>query len=562
MQGLNILFHTQVVLYLPLEEHLIAIQPSATPDLSFEDLLVVVHTNAILDLSMENLGVVIHAQVVVLYLPVNHQANIPCIFSSNLLICFYILLTFCSGAGSLGDLNDPENRARKVGDDHVSVHESSDEGQVAEYVDDDDDDEDEEGNSDDDAHNLRFPEGTRLEGGMNASGFFIWHGEDGEDEDDYYEEMYEEEPFREVLGDGGDRPSARERKEDDAIPFTANESAGQIIGVEGIGEIRDGDTGLLGSVASVVDGTPIFTVEGAKAADEMIYDDGTIVGLNNKMVVGSIQDLTGTLLRPRYIIHSSSEEAIKQFGIDVGTEIFYFKKGVQMEFVKNLKGRDVGDASNKFDEEMSESEPDFSDEEKSEAYTERELKKNEKKAPKKGAEKKIKKEDSASTLSRLDYGSGSSPVGNHPTAQNPRHRGNLPPRRGRDSHRGRGRPDRRGGYSRGGFPATRGHQAQQWGPAAQTMPPAPAYAGNWAGGMADPNAGFGGRGGAVPLVHQASGPPTTTWPAQPANTNPYGGFYSAGYGRGQGWGTAGYYYPPGSQGGAGEGSGGRGGSSQ
>ena len=135
----------------------------------------------------------------------------------------------------------------------------------------------------------------------------------------------------------------------------------------------------LGEVQSVVE--RLALIKAKTSGEYQVLNEGSVVALQNRTVIGTIADLLGRVQSPLYTVRFATKEEISENGITVGTKIFYSPKHSTFVFTKALKAQKGSDASNLWDEEVDEHEIEFSDDE-AEAEYKRKLK--EKKAAGKG----------------------------------------------------------------------------------------------------------------------------------------------------------------------------------
>lgn len=135
----------------------------------------------------------------------------------------------------------------------------------------------------------------------------------------------------------------------------------------------------LGEVQSVVE--RLALIKAKTSGEYQVLNEGSVVALQDRTVIGTIADLLGRVQSPLYTVRFATKEEISENGITVGTKIFYSPKHSTFVFTKALKAQKGSDASNLWDEEVDEHEIEFSDDE-AEAEYKRKLK--EKKAGGKG----------------------------------------------------------------------------------------------------------------------------------------------------------------------------------
>ncbi|KAF8421484.1 Gar1/Naf1 RNA binding region-domain-containing protein [Tirmania nivea] len=135
----------------------------------------------------------------------------------------------------------------------------------------------------------------------------------------------------------------------------------------------------LGEVQSVVE--RLALIKAKTSGEHQVLNEGSVVALQDRTVIGTIADLLGRVQSPLYTVRFATKEEISENGITPGMKIFYSPKHSTFVFTKALKAQKGSDASNLWDEEVDEHEIEFSDDE-AEAEYKRKLK--EKKASGKG----------------------------------------------------------------------------------------------------------------------------------------------------------------------------------
>ncbi|KAI1070112.1 hypothetical protein LB507_008153 [Fusarium sp. FIESC RH6] len=303
----------------------------------------------------------------------------------------------------------------------------------------------------------------------------------------------------------------------------------------------------LGAIEHIVDN--IMLIKAFTPGEYQVLDSGSVICTAERVVIGAIADLIGKVLQPMYTVRFTSDQDIKDLGLEVGQTVYYTADHATFVFTEPLKNMKGSDASNLHDEEVGDDEMEFSDDEK-EAEYKKALKQKKKDKWKKGTTKgephPLRQESRPDAGLNYDddedgpykplarppgYGSGPSTTETYepPSGRSFQRGGRRGDSRGRG---GRGRGAGRG--ERGGFNQPRdGYSLPQGGqqPAQQAAPPTA-----WPGAQppaqgaapAMPNFGFQlpgwpqapapGNAGAVP-------PPPPGWPAaqgqQGANNGGY-----------------------------------------
>ncbi|KAF5700633.1 nuclear assembly factor NAF1 [Fusarium globosum] len=295
----------------------------------------------------------------------------------------------------------------------------------------------------------------------------------------------------------------------------------------------------LGAIEHIVEN--MMLIKAFTPGEYQVLDSGSVLCTAERVVIGAIADTIGKVLQPMYTVRFTSDQDIKDLGLEVGQTVYYPTDHAAYVFTEPLKNMKGSDASNLHDEEVGDDEMEFSDDEK-EAEYKRAIKQKKKDKWKKDPSRGSKEPHPLRQESRPDgglnydddddgpykplarppgYGSGPSTTETYepPSSRNFHQRGG---RRGDSRGRGgRGRGSGRGG--RGGFnqprdgyslpPQASPQQAQQAAPPAPwaaAQPPAQGTA------PAMPNFGFQIPGWPQPPAQgnaAAAPPPPPGWPA-------------------------------------------------
>ncbi|KLP09394.1 nuclear assembly factor NAF1 [Fusarium fujikuroi] len=295
----------------------------------------------------------------------------------------------------------------------------------------------------------------------------------------------------------------------------------------------------LGAIEHIVEN--MMLIKAFTPGEYQVLDSGSVLCTAERVVIGAIADTIGKVLQPMYTVRFTSDQDIKDLGLEVGQTVYYPTDHAAYVFTEPLKNMKGSDASNLHDEEVGDDEMEFSDDEK-EAEYKRAIKQKKKDKWKKDPSRGGKEPHPLRQESRPDgglnydddddgpykplarppgYGSGPSTteIYEPPSSRNFNQRGG---RRGDSRGRGgRGRGSGRGG--RGGFNQPRDGYSlpPQASPqhVQQAAPPAP-----WAGAQAPaqgaapamPNFGFQIPGWPQPPAQgnaAAAPPPPPGWPA-------------------------------------------------
>ncbi|KAF5625385.1 nuclear assembly factor NAF1 [Fusarium sp. NRRL 52700] len=295
----------------------------------------------------------------------------------------------------------------------------------------------------------------------------------------------------------------------------------------------------LGAIEHIVEN--MILIKAFTPGEYQVLDSGSVLCTAERVVIGAIADTIGKVLQPMYTVRFTSQQDIKDLGLEVGQTVYYPTDHATYVFTEPLKNMKGSDASNLHDEEVGDDEMEFSDDEK-EAEYKRAIKQKKKDKWKKEPARGGKEPHPLRQESRPDgglnydddddgpykplarppgYGSGPSTTETYepPSSRNFHQRGG---RRGDSRGRGgRGRGSGRGG--RGGFnqprdgyslppqaPPQHAQQAASPTPWAGAQPPAQGAA------PAMPNFGFQIPGWPQPPAQgnaAAVPPPPPGWPA-------------------------------------------------
>lgn len=123
---------------------------------------------------------------------------------------------------------------------------------------------------------------------------------------------------------------------------------------------------LLGYVASIVENTLVIK---SKAPGEVqVLDAGSVLCKEDRTVIGALGETLGSVKNPVYAVAFSSEEEIRDLGLEAGASVYYSVQHANYVFTQVLKATKGSDASNLHDEEVGADEMEFSDDEKEAEY--------------------------------------------------------------------------------------------------------------------------------------------------------------------------------------------------
>ncbi|KAG9949542.1 NAF1-domain-containing protein, partial [Aureobasidium melanogenum] len=223
----------------------------------------------------------------------------------------------------------------------------------------------------------------------------------------------------------------------------------------------------LGTVQHVVD--TLILIKAFTSGEYQVLESGSVLCLENREVIGAVQDTIGRVEEPLYSVAFTKPSDISDLNIAADTKIFYVDSHSTYVFTQPLKNMKGTDASNLHDEEVADEEMEFSDDEAEAAYkrAKKEAKKgaraardqpNQPPAPKPytgGAmnyDDEPEAEDMYTPLARPDNLQDMMANGMPPARRQFADRGGRGRGRGRGNDRGRGDRGRGGrGGGRGGF---------------------------------------------------------------------------------------------------------------
>ncbi|RFU74953.1 hypothetical protein TARUN_7285 [Trichoderma arundinaceum] len=122
----------------------------------------------------------------------------------------------------------------------------------------------------------------------------------------------------------------------------------------------------LGVVEHIVEN--IMLIKAFTPGEYQVLDSGSVLCNSERVVIGAIAETIGKVLQPMYTVMFNSAEEVKEFGLEVGTKIFYPVDHASYVFTEPLKNLKGSDASNLHDEEIADEEIEFSDDEKEAEY--------------------------------------------------------------------------------------------------------------------------------------------------------------------------------------------------
>jgi H/ACA ribonucleoprotein complex non-core subunit NAF1 len=117
----------------------------------------------------------------------------------------------------------------------------------------------------------------------------------------------------------------------------------------------------LGTVESTIDN--MVLVKASVSGDHQVLCEGSLLTLQDRSVIGVIADTLGRVEEPLYTVRFNSADEIRELSVEEGKMIYYVPEHSTYVFTKPLLAQKGTDASNLHDEEVGESEQEFSDDE-------------------------------------------------------------------------------------------------------------------------------------------------------------------------------------------------------
>ncbi|RKP09637.1 H/ACA ribonucleo protein complex, subunit Gar1/Naf1, partial [Thamnocephalis sphaerospora] len=109
---------------------------------------------------------------------------------------------------------------------------------------------------------------------------------------------------------------------------------------------------LLGSVRTVL-GTSVIVAQNMMA-EARALDLGSILVLESRQVLGEVFDTFGPVAQPLYTVRFQTEQELLDMGVAVGARVFFLQNQTQFVATQELRKIKGSDASNLYDEEVSE----------------------------------------------------------------------------------------------------------------------------------------------------------------------------------------------------------------
>ncbi|CAK4024644.1 H ACA ribonucleo complex non-core subunit NAF1 [Lecanosticta acicola] len=175
----------------------------------------------------------------------------------------------------------------------------------------------------------------------------------------------------------------------DRQPRTQNEVKEEIVPKPDITITPEMPITFLGTVENIVE--KMVLIKGATPGEYQVLEGGSVLCNEDRKVLGAVADTFGRVQEPMYSMAFTNAEEVRDYGLEIGSKIFYVNDHSTFVFTQPLRNLKGTDASNIHDEEVGEDELEFSDDEK-----EAEFKR----------QKKLAKKEGRGGLSRSAFESG------------------------------------------------------------------------------------------------------------------------------------------------------------
>ncbi|KAI9728885.1 MAG: hypothetical protein M1834_007143 [Cirrosporium novae-zelandiae] len=152
---------------------------------------------------------------------------------------------------------------------------------------------------------------------------------------------------------------------------TVNEKPEEVIPKPDIVVTPDMKISELGSVEHIVENTVV--IKAKTSGEYQVLEMNSLLCLSDRSVIGVVAETLGQVQQPFYCVRFTNSDSISEAGVKEGSDIFYVDQHSTFVFTQPLKAVKGSDASNLYDEEVAESEAEYSDDEE-EAEHKRKLK--------------------------------------------------------------------------------------------------------------------------------------------------------------------------------------------
>jgi H/ACA ribonucleoprotein complex non-core subunit NAF1 len=201
---------------------------------------------------------------------------------------------------------------------------------------------------------------------------------DGDSDEEGYELLDPATAARMLMEEGGmDDEEGGSKAGNGSQLRTKNEVPEEIVPKPDVTVTPDMKITPLGAVQHVVD--TLILIKAFTSGEYQVLESGSVLCLENREVIGAVQDTIGKVEEPLYSVAFTRPSDISDLNIATNTKIFYVDSHSTYVFTQPLKNLKGTDASNLHDEEVADEEMEFSDDEAEAAY------KRAKKEAKKGA---------------------------------------------------------------------------------------------------------------------------------------------------------------------------------
>ena len=190
-----------------------------------------------------------------------------------------------------------------------------------------------------------------------------------EDSDDDYEMLDPEEQARRLMQEDGDGGSDEEHGKKGTAhgPLrTLNEIPDEDIPIPDVEIASEMRLEELGCVETIVGN--VILIKGKVSGEYQVLETGSLLCLEDRVVIGVIAETLGRVQQPLYSVRFRNAAAVAEIGITKSSRIYYVDDFSTFVFTQSLKAFKGSDASNIYDEEVSDDEIEFSDDEAEAAY--------------------------------------------------------------------------------------------------------------------------------------------------------------------------------------------------
>ena len=182
------------------------------------------------------------------------------------------------------------------------------------------------------------------------------------DSEGEYEMLSPQAALKKLMAEGA-LPEEGDDKEGKAATMlrTANEQPEEVIPKPDITITENMMVQELGAVENIVENEVV--IKGKRAGENEAVDNGSLLCLQNRSVIGVVADVFGPTQQPFYTVRFTNAAAIKDAEVFQHTRVFYVEQHAKHIFNRSLKAFKGSDASNFYDEEVADDDEEFSDDE-------------------------------------------------------------------------------------------------------------------------------------------------------------------------------------------------------